>query len=176
VAPGLIGQLPSHDRRLIRIPLHKRLDIILKRSLDIRVRIEITMSLSTTQDLRDVYIHAPIVAPVIDERNDETDPRGFGLCDDCVEFTETVGTSVDGGCTVGPELVVGSVGLNARHIVESPGADDGCTSLCNFAKGLGDKGGRAQLSEPICIGASDSHESVNKHKRCTGLLTRQHYK
>jgi hypothetical protein len=171
VAPRLIGQLPSHDRRLIRIPLHKRLDIILERSLDIRVGIEITMSLSTTQDLRDVYIHASIVAPIIDERDDEADTGSFGLRDDCVEFAETIGTSVDGGCTVGPELVVGSVGLNARHVIESPGADDSCTSLCDFAKGLGDKRGRAQLGEPIGIGASNSLSKQTQEKHTTTYPT-----
>ena len=41
-------------------------------------------------------MHPTIIIPVIDERNDETDPCCFGGSDDGVKFAETAASGVDG--------------------------------------------------------------------------------
>jgi hypothetical protein len=143
IAPRFIGQFPSHDGRLIEVPSDECLYIVLECIFDVRVCVEVAVSLSTSKHLRDVEIHSAVVSPVISQRNNQTDTSRLGLCNDNVEFTKTIRTGIDSRYPVRPKLIVGSRGT--CNVVETPCADACGASLSNLAEGLSNQRRRAKL-------------------------------
>lgn len=96
-------ELPTKNGWFIDIPFDPNLDIVLicrltrtdamvnmghgpekKTYDDFGVGIKIVMRLALTDNLVDVDIHSAIVAPIVGQRDDETDVVGFRGCNDVV--------------------------------------------------------------------------------------------
>lgn len=119
-AARLVGELPSHNGRLVNVTAHKVLDVVLVRSNDLRVRVERVVRSAGVQ-LRDVDVHSPVVRPVVGEGNDKADAVRLRVRDDGVEARDTEAASVEGRNAVLPELVVCTVFLRRSHVVKAPG-------------------------------------------------------
>ena len=93
LASRLVGQLPREDRRAARIAGDNGLDVGLILRLCGRARVEGLVGRKVEEF--DVGRDSTIVAPVVDEVDDQLNAILLGGLDDIVQTLKPIGTSVD---------------------------------------------------------------------------------